>query len=194
VAYIDQSKRVDWLTPQHVLTDWVYPILGRVSLDPCGNPKSIVEADHHCYGEDQGDDGMALPWHKIGSGTVFLNCTYGERRPKADDRPHVPKLPYFHAVSAWVQKCADESQLGAHIVGLLPASTDRKWFQNIVARSASFCLLARRLKFRLPEMGPTDSSQPGNANLIALWSSHTDKHTRFKELLVAHGYVHERKP
>lgn len=194
MAYIDQSKRVDWLTPSYVLTDWVYPTLGEVSLDPCGNPKSNVDAIHHCFGEDPGDDGMALDWHKIGTGTVFLNPTYGERRPRADDRPHVPKLPHFHPISKWVTKCLDESKLGAHVFGLFPSATERKWFQNIVSRTASFCLLAQRIKFRLPEMEPDDSSQPGGGNIVALWSPDLVLHQRFAAALKGKGFISFRDP
>jgi hypothetical protein len=193
MAYIDQSKRVDWLTPQHVFTDWVYPILGFVNLDPCGNPKSCLDADHHCFGETAGDDGMALDWHRVGAGNIFINPTYGERKPKPDPRPYVPKLPNFYPLSEWMAKCVDEWRLGATIFAVLPAATDRVWFHDLVVPTASFCLLRKRLKFRLPEMAPEDNTQPCGANTLVLWAHKAEQHELFNELLKKHGYVHAIK-
>ena len=190
-AYIDPSNRLDWLTPAFVRDDWVLPLLGAIDFAPCGNPASLIGAVEQSLGESEDDDGMRHAWHRKGEGRIFLNPTFGERLPKPkEDKPPPPEMPFFHPLSQWILKCHVEWQRGATIFAVLPAGTDKGWFHRYVTQTA-FCLLEKRIPFRLPEMPSDQKSQPGNAHMIALWEHNKNQRERFFDLMDPLGFCSE---
>lgn len=122
------SERMDWLTPPEVV-DVVRRVspLGTIALDPCGNRASVVGARRQYLVED-GDDGLALPWHGAG-GLVYVNPPYGRSLP------------------AWIDKCADEAFDGAEIVALVPARPDTLWFRHALDHASAICFWSGRIRF-----------------------------------------------
>lgn len=122
------SAKMDWLTPPEVV-DVVRRVspLGTIALDPCGNRASVVGARRQYLVED-GDDGLALPWHGAG-GLVYVNPPYGRSLP------------------AWIDKCADEVFDGAEIVALVPARPDTLWFRRALRECHALCFWSGRIRF-----------------------------------------------
>lgn len=71
-------------------------------------------------------DGLVIPWH----GRVFCNPPYSE-------------------IDKWITKAINERDNCDSITMLLPAWTDRKWFQRIL--KYRFYFLPGRIKFIDPE-------------------------------------------
>jgi site-specific DNA-methyltransferase (adenine-specific) len=55
--------------------------------------------------------------------------------------------PYGREIAKWVEKARNEAELGALVVGLLPARTDARWWQKHVQGHADTRFIAGRLKF-----------------------------------------------
>lgn len=98
------SAKDDWCTPEVVLER--VRRVGDIGLDPCSNPRSIVNARHSAGRAREGEwrDGLNMGWS--GYGLVFLNPPYGRN------------------IGKWVVKCAEADEC----IALLPARTDTKWF------------------------------------------------------------------
>lgn len=125
-AVYHASESDTWLTPRSIADR-----LGRVALDPCSHPRSLVDADLRAMGpEVDGVDGLELPWHEA-DGVVFVN-------------------PPYSTLGAWLAKCAAESDLGAIVVALVPARVDTAAFHSSVIGRARIGVLAGRLRFAIP--------------------------------------------
>lgn len=115
------SNRDDWTTPRSLfsLLDGMF----QFTLDPCSN-----EQNHLCdkyYTVE--DDGLIRSWK---GERVFMNPPYG-----AD-------------IGYWCEKAKEESMGGgALIVGLVPARTDTKWWQDNIEGIADVIFIRGRLKF-----------------------------------------------
>ena len=194
MAYIDPSKRLDWLS---TLTqfNWATYVLGKIDVDAAANPAQLVKPRHMFFGQGEPgdkDDGMHAPWSQLGDGKVYINPTWGERKPKAKaGDPPMPPMPCFYPLSQWVMKMHGEASRGASVFFVGPAHTDRKWFHHYIAHASAFCLLEKRIEFRLPEMDPKAKSQPGQAHLAALWTEDGGELDRFCERMGNHGLVVE---
>jgi len=78
-----------------------------------------------CFTE--ADNSLAQDWHKIG-GVCWLN-------------------PPFANIAPWADKCAYESEAGAKIVMLTPASVSTDWFMRHVHGVARVVFLRPRITF-----------------------------------------------
>lgn len=194
MAYIDPSKRLDWLSNMTQF-DWAQHVMGKIDVDACANDAQVYKPAHCFYGQGEpgdADDGMTADWHALGDGKVYINPTWGERKPKAKKGdPPLPPMPCFYPLSRWIMKIHGEAGHGASVFFVGPAHTDRTWFHHYVARCSAFCLLQRRIEFRLPEMKPDDKSQPGQAHMAALWTRDGGELDRFCDLFDPLGLVVE---
>lgn len=126
-AAMTSSANEHWNTPLEVL-DPLKLNWPRITLDPCSNFTSIVNALHTCSGPDIDKDGLLEVWSSY-NGLVFINPPYGRK------------------IVPWVKKAAEEASLarsnqtGTEIILLGPARTDTKWFQRHVWRTADAVLL-----------------------------------------------------
>lgn len=153
------SANEHWNTPLEILDPLEYG-WGRVLLDPCSNPTSIVNAVHTCSGPDIDRCGLAEEWHKY-PGLVFINPPYGRK------------------ILPWVKKAAEEAflaqqlQTGTEIVLLGPSRTDTSWFQDHVWNTADEVLL---WKGRLTFLGaPNPAVFP---SFLAYWGHDISKFHR----------------
>lgn len=72
-------------------------------------------------------DSLTVKWHEY-RGNCWLN-------------------PPFDNITPWAKKCADESQKGAQILFLTPASVGANWFCNYVFEKAHVIFLNGRIRF-----------------------------------------------
>lgn len=121
------TERPDWWTSDH----WETPApvvealeaeFGRFDLDPCCRQES-AKAPRYYTPEA---DGLTNPW----VGRVFLNPPYSKPAP-------------------WLEKAIAETSSGAAqlVIALLPASTDTRWFHDLVKGYAEVRFLKGRIKF-----------------------------------------------
>lgn len=81
-------------------------------------------------------DSLTVNWHEF-KGLCFLN-------------------PEFNNIAPWARKCRDESNMGAHILFLVPASVGSNWFAEFVNRHALVMFLRPRLSFDGKNSYPKD--------------------------------------
>lgn len=114
---IPAAKSVHRCTPQPVL-DLVYEVLGSpVGIDPCSNPRSIVQARRAVM---LPEDGLSVPWHEYKTG--YVNPPFGKvEEPR------------------WIRKAIQEAQLGWEGILLLPSKTGAPWFEPIYQNSPCVC-------------------------------------------------------
>lgn len=97
------------------------------TLDPCCTTETAKCARYFTEAEN----GLAQDW---GTERVFMNPPYGRE------------------VYAWTKKAVEEARKGALVVGLLPASTDLKWWHedvvpHLARREAEVRYLRGRVRF-----------------------------------------------
>jgi site-specific DNA-methyltransferase (adenine-specific) len=127
---LTSSASQHWNTPEKVLK--FVRAMGEITLDPCSNNNSIVEAKHEIAPPQ---DGLAVDWHVLGqNGITFVNPPYGR------------------GIAKWIQKAVLEYAKGAEIIMLVPARVDTKWWQNWIFPTANaICFWKGRLVFEHPD-------------------------------------------
>lgn len=121
------GRSVHWNTPPEIL-DAVRQ-LGPIELDPCSNAGSMVNASASIAG----DDGTVINWTVSPGGVVFINPPYGRG-----------------AISPFAAKFASEARKkrSSHLIALVPARVETRWFAQFVAPDGVVWLAIRgRLKF-----------------------------------------------
>lgn len=124
------ASRQDWRTPR-----WLFDQLNaefRFDFDAAASAENRLCV---LYMTEE-LDALMHPWAPL---STFVNPPYAKLYP-------------------WVQKAYDESRKGATVVMLLPASTDTKWFHEIVQPHAEVRFLRGRLRFEGAEHPATFAS------------------------------------
>lgn len=114
-----------WATPPEVF-DPLHAEF-KFTLDPCAQPHTAKVPRYYT----EADNGLEKSW---AGERVFMNPPYGRE------------------VYAWTRKAREEAARGALVVGLLPASTDLKWWHDdvvpcIEAGTAEVRYLRGRVRF-----------------------------------------------
>lgn len=129
----------NWMTPPEVF-DPLHAEFG-FTLDPCATTASAKCAKFYT----EADNGLEQDW----SGEiVFMNPPYGAE------------------IYAWTRKARLEQQKGALVVGLLPASTDLRWWHEDVVGFAEVRYIRGRVRFLTD--GPYRASG-FFASVIVIW-------------------------
>lgn len=134
------SATPEWATPQ-----WLFDALNarfEFTLDVCATPENAKCGRFYTTE----DNGLSRVW---------WNASRPERcwmNP-----------PYGREIVEWVAKARQEAERGALVVGLLPARTDARWWQDHVLGHADIRLIRGRLKF-----GGATASAPF-PSAIAVW-------------------------
>lgn len=134
------SSKQDYSTPP----EFMYAVrskFGRIVFDLAADREN---AQHHDFYHEQCDS-LKQDWHQIHlnqsdphNGFLYLN-------------------PPFSDIGTWAKKCAEESQLGARILFLVPASTGSGWYWNYVKPYAHVLHLRQRITFMgAPDAYPKD--------------------------------------
>ena len=116
-----------WATPQKFFDDLDAEF--HFTLDPCATPENAKCS----YYFTESTNGLLQNW---GGQVVFCNPPYGK------------------AISAWVQKCYEESKKpNTTIVMLIPARTDTKYFHEYIYHKAEIRFRKGRLHFNDAKQG-----------------------------------------
>lgn len=130
------SATPEWAAPQ-----WLFDALNArffFSLDVCAQPCN-AKCSRYIMPEA---DGLSVSW---AGERCWMNPPYGRE------------------IVQWVAKARSEAERGALVVGLLPARTDARWWQQHVQGHADVRFIAGRLKF-----GNAKSAAPF-PSAIAVW-------------------------
>lgn len=129
------SSNKDYNTPPkyiEVVRDFIG---GRISLDPCSNKFSMVDAETEWILPE--NDGLQKDWKCFNS--IFVNPPYGKDRERGT------------SIRDWCKKCAETSFMNcaAHIFLLIPVATNtRHWKDSIFPWAQDICFLSdTRVKF-----------------------------------------------
>ena len=118
----------DWCTPPRYIKS-IYDVLGYISLDPCSNKHSMLQAEREIL---LPEDGLCVEWDYP---TIYVNPPYGKS-----------------STSIWAKKC-QQSWLDycSEILLLVPVATNTAyWKECIFISSRGICFLSdTRLKFYL---------------------------------------------
>lgn len=133
----------NWMTPPEVF-DPLHAEFG-FTLDPCSTAANAKCAKFFTEAEN----GLEQDW---AGEVVFMNPPYGAE------------------VYAWTRKARAEQQKGALIVGLLPASTDLRWWHEDVLEHAEVRYIRGRVRFLTD--GPYRASG-FFASVIVIWRPRT---------------------
>ncbi len=144
-SMICPEERPQEIYTPHPIIDAVQLVWGRIALDPCWGPGSIIEADAHYYvpprievrmvkdpktkkyvekartvfvASPTDTDGLWLPWVDF----TFVN-------------------PPFALLKDWLAKALLESALGKEIMVLCPVRPHRKWWRTAARSTNGICYL-----------------------------------------------------
>lgn len=122
-----RSKQ-DYQTPPEFLTAVKNRLhIGDFDWDLAATDENKVCPCHHGPGSVFGEDALRVAW-RHDDGWMWLNPPYADIKP-------------------WVQKAASESQQGAHIAMLVPASVGANWWKAHVVNESYQLFLNGRIKF-----------------------------------------------
>lgn len=142
-----RSKQ-DYSTPNEFL--WaVESRFGKISFDLAADEQNKKAPSFYSVEEDS----LKQDWHSL-RGLLFLN-------------------PPFNDIAPWAEKCDYESNLGARILFLTPASVGSNWFADHVHRRARVYAIRPRLSFDGKNPYPKDCILSyysfGTANTFETW-------------------------
>jgi hypothetical protein len=189
-GHIQDSSKIDWCTPPHIIQAVEYAFGGRaIGLDPCYNPDGFTRPQSR-FQLEHGQNGLTSPWE---TETVFVNPPYGTSYvelgtnlcysvKEAQDRlaEYPGAVLTKQSIKDWIKKCESTlrernlAQKPCQIVALIPASVDTSTWQSHIFKTArAVCFLKGRVKFwakdssgKMAEGGP---SPMGCA--IVLWTN-----------------------
>lgn len=130
------SATAEWETPQEL-----FDALDKrfhFTLDVCATAENAKCPRFF----SRADDGLSREW----GGRCWMNPPYGRE------------------IAAWVRKARQEAERGVLVVGLLPARTDTKWWQEDVSGHADVRFVAGRLRF-----GSARNSAPFPSAVVLWW-------------------------
>ena len=169
------SAAQDWCTPP-VYVDAVKRLFrGSISLDPCSNPYSMVNAVTEY--ELPWTDGLDASWDYP---TVYVNPPYGRDRERGT------------SISHWLKKCAETWDVyGSEILTLIPVAPNTSHWKNYVFGSAAGIafLYDTRLKFWIG--GSEHRKGAPQACAMVYWG---DRYKQFYDVFIEYGAVVDIRP
>lgn len=153
----DDNKRVDWNTPGWTVNKVKRVFGGKIGLDPCSNPNSIVGAvKSYCLPEK---NGLLESWNEPDG--VFINPPYGRcfvhkttltlLDPKLwKDLTTEERAEYYDtSIEDWIEKAADVHEaFDVPFILLIPAYVNARYFQkHVFGRASAICFPDGRFKF-----------------------------------------------
>lgn len=122
-----------WCTPPKYVRAVREVFEGRIALDPCSNPHSVVEAEVEYRLPEH--DGLYSSWDFP---TIYVNPPYGADRERGT------------TIKDWLRRCANAyDQRRSEVLALVPVATNTKHWKDYVfgvAAAVAF-LYDTRLKF-----------------------------------------------
>ena len=162
------TKSQNWCTPHKYVEAVSLFFGGRISLDPCSNKKSIVNAETEFMLPNT--DGLSRIWIYP---RIFVNPPYGRDRVRGT------------SISDWLYKCQTANELyGSEVLALIPVATNTSHWKRYVFRKASaICFLSdTRLKFM--ENGKESKKGAPMACAMVYWGNRIQY---FQEIFSSYG-------
>ena len=169
------SKSQSWCTPAKYVNAVREMFGGTISLDPCSNNYSIVNAETEFRLPNT--DGLAEEWDYP---TIYVNPPYGS--------DHVSGT----TIRDWLKKCSVSNlKYGAEVLALVPVATNTThWKRYVFTRASAICFLAdTRLRFL--ECGQDTGKGAPMACSMIYWGKRFDA---FKSVFVKYGAVVDVRP
>lgn len=127
------SQSQSWGTPLKYVNAVKHFFGGSISLDPCSNQYSIVNAETE-YSLPN-NDGLKESWNFP---TIYVNPPYGSDKERKT------------TIKNWLAKCAlSHEKYGSEVLALVPVATNTgHWKQSVFGKARAVCFLYdTRLKF-----------------------------------------------
>ena len=157
-----------WCTPPKYVTAIREFFGGRVGLDPCSNPYSIVRADSEFSLPHS--DGLVKRWD---APTVFVNPPYGRDRVRGT------------GIKDWLGKCSEtHTQNGAEVLALVPVATNTRHWKDFVFGVATGVAFLYDTRLRFLENGKDSGKGAPMSCAMVYWGS---GYERFEEVFVRFG-------
>lgn len=164
------SQNQDWGTPKKYVDAVREVFNGVIHLDPCSNPRSIVQAVvEYCLPQH---DGLKEAWDFP---TIYINPPYGIDRERGTSIKH------------WLSRCEQAHRLHcSEVVALVPVATNTGHWKNYVyGKATAICFLYdTRLRFLVNGVD-AGKGAPMSCAMI-YWGCHYD---RFFETFTRYGAV-----
>lgn len=164
------SQSVNWCTPPKYVNAVREVFGGTISLDPCSNKWSIVNAETEYRLPDQ--DGLLESWNYP---TIYVNPPYGADRERNTTIKH------------WLRTCAQAHERhGAAVLALVPVAPNTShWKQYVWGRATAICFLYdTRLRFLIE--GKDQGKGAPMACAMIYWNEDYDK---FFDVFIEFGAV-----
>ncbi|MBF0405248.1 MAG: N-6 DNA methylase [Nitrospirae bacterium] len=164
------SQSVDWCTPPKYVNAVRKVFNGNITLDPCSNKWSIVNAEMEYMLPYK--DGLKESWNYP---TIYVNPPYGANKENKTTIKH------------WLYKCAHaHKNYGSEVLALVPVATNtRHWKDYVWGRATAICFLYdTRLRF-LVEGKDEGKGAPMSCAMI-YWNKNVDT---FHDVFIQYGAV-----
>lgn len=160
----------NWGTPERYVAAVRQVFGGTISLDPCSNDYSIVNAEVEYRLPAQ--DGLKESWDFR---TIFVNPPYGIDKERAT------------SIKQWFYRCAAaHHNYGAEIIALVPVATNTgHWKKYVFAKATAVCFLYdTRLRFLVD--GQDEGKGAPMSCAMVYWGPNYD---RFFDVFIEFGAV-----
>lgn len=126
------SIKKDWCTPPEIVDSVRAVFGGSISLDPCANRYSFVQADKEYQPPEH--DGLEESWDYP---TIYVNPPYGSDRARGTRIAH------------WFARIAEAALAGSEVIALVPvAPNTRHWKESVFPIASAICFLYQpRVRF-----------------------------------------------
>lgn len=164
------SKSQTWGTPPKYVNAVKEFFGGSISLDPCSNEYSIVNAETEFSLPKT--DGLKEKWD---FSTIYVNPPYGSDRERGTTIKH------------WLAKCAQSHKdFSSEVLALVPVATNTgHWKRSVFGYAKAVCFLYdTRLKF-LENGLDVGKGAPMSCSMI-YWG---DRFKEFYDIFIEHGAV-----
>lgn len=165
-----ESLSQNWCTPPKYVDAIRRFFGGSISLDPCSNQWSIVNAEVELQLPQS--DGLTVDWNHP---TVFVNPPYGADRSRGT------------TIRDWLKKCAESHRKhGAEVLGLVPVATNTKHWKLHVWSAATGVAFLYDTRLRFLVDGRDGGKGAPMSCAMVYWGS---RYTDFEELFTRFGAV-----
>ncbi len=164
------SQSQSWGTPHKYVNAIKKFFGGSISLDPCSNKYSIVDAQIEFMLPEH--DGLQEDWNYP---TIYMNPPYGADRKRGT------------TIKDWLAKCASTHRdFNSEILALVPVATNTShWKQSVFGVARSICFLYdTRLKFL--ENGNGGGKGAPMACAMVYWG---EDYNKFYDIFINYGAV-----
>ena len=163
------NKSQTWGTPKKYC-DLIRNFFGgKISLDPCSNPYSIVGADKEF---SLPVDGLEQDWNYP---TIYVNPPYGSDKSRGT------------TIKNWLAKISSSHEShGSEIIALIPVATNTGHWKNYVFGKASGVCFLYDTRLRFLENGLESGSGAPMACCLVYWGS---DYPKFYNIFIDYGAV-----